>query len=437
MASPPKAKIATVAKVISGFAFKSEEFQENGIPVIKIKNIRLGSVDRSAIQCVPEKYLSLDPKYHVRPGDILISLTGSHINQPNSVVGRVARFPKSFKVALLNQRAGKFIITAPDKCDPSYLYHHLVDEQTRRDIASFAHGAANQANVSPNQVASLKINLPSLPTQRKIAAILSAYDDLIENNLRRIKILEEMAQALYREWFVKFRFPGHEKTRMVDSPLGKIPEGWDVTTLDSVLSVLESGSRPKGGIDPSMRDVPSTGAENILGLGKYDFSKEKYVSREFFEKMKRGHINNGDVLLYKDGAKIGRKSMFRDNFPHSECCINEHVFILRTNEKCGQAYLFFWLDQPDITAGIINLNANAAQPGINQKGVKGLPILLPDRKFLDLFDEFVELLLAELFNLAKKNQVLRRTRDLLLPKLISGELVVSELEIETEGIVNG
>jgi type I restriction enzyme S subunit len=186
-----------------------------------------------------------------------------------------------------------------------------------------------------------------------------------------------------------------------------------------------------------MRDVPSIGAENILGLGKYDFSKEKFVSREFFEKMKRGHINNCDVLLYKDGAKIGRKSMFRDNFPHSECCINEHVFILRTNEKCGQAYLFFWLDQPDITAGIINLNANAAQPGINQEDVKGLPILLPDRKLLDLFDEFVEPLLAKLFNLAKKNQVLRRTPDLLLPKLISGELDVSELEIETGGIVNG
>ena len=290
-----------------------------------------------------------------------------------------------------------------------------------------------QDNLSVDKLLTFEFLVPPLPTQRKIASILSTYDDLIENNSRRIKILEEMAQNLYREWFVKFRFPGHEKARMVDSALGKVPEGWDVTTLDSVLSILESGSRPKGGIDPSMRDVPSIGAENIFGLGKYDFSKEKFVSREFFEKMKRGHINNCDVLLYKDGAKIGRKSMFRDNFPHSECCINEHVFILRTNEKCDQAYLFFWLDQPDITAGIINLNANAAQPGINQKGVKGLTILLPDRKFLDLFDEFVELLLAKLFNLAKKNQVLRRTRDLLLPKLISGELDVSDLDIKTGG----
>jgi len=315
---------------------------------------------------------------------------------------------------------------------PLYVYYFLK----MLNLKQYNSGAG-VPTLNRNHLDTLEIAIHDFQSQRKIASILSAYDDLIENNLRRIKILEEMAQTIYREWFVKFRFPGHEKVRMVDSPMGKIPEGWDVTTLDSVLSILESGSRPKGGIDPSMCDVPSIGAENILGLGKYDFSKEKFVSREFFEKMKRGHINNCDVLLYKDGAKIGRKSMFRDNFPHSECCINEHVFILRANEKCGQAYLFFWLDQPDITAGIINLNANAAQPGINQKGVKGLPILLPDRKFLDFFDEFVEPLLAKLFNLAKKNQVLRRTRDLLLPKLISGELDVSELEIETGGIVNG
>ena len=314
-----------------------------------------------------------------------------------------------------------------------YLFHSPIG---RALIASIATRTA-VSGIRGSDLPSLEVPFPPLPIQHKIASILSAYDDLIENNLRRIKILKEMAQTIYREWFVKFRFPCHEKVRMVDSPLGKIPEGWEVTNLKDVLSRIESGSRPKGGIDPNVKDVPSVGAENILGLGQYDYSKEKYISYEFFKKMKRGHIKSEDVLLYKDGAKIGRKSMFRDGFPHAECCTNEHVFILRTNERCSQPYLFFWLELLDMTERIKQLNANAAQPGINQKGVKGLPILLPDRKFLDLFDEFVEPLLAKLFNLAKKNQVLRRTRDLLLPKLISGELDVSELEIETGGIVNG
>ena len=210
-----------------------------------------------------------------------------------------------------------------------------------------------------------------------------------------------------------------------------VPEGWEKITVGGVLSEIESGSRPKGGIDPTERGVPSIGAENILGLGQYDYSKEKFVSREFFEAMNRGHIQSGDVLLYKDGAHIGRKSMFRDGFPHKVCCVNEHVFILRTNNRCRQSYLYFWLDQPEMTQNIRNLNANAAQPGINQAGVKGLPILLPDQRTLELFDSIIDPVLSQFFNLAKKNANLRRTRDLLLPRLVSGEIDVSELEIET------
>lgn len=216
--------------------------------------------------------------------------------------------------------------------------------------------------------------------------------------------------------------------------LDKIPEEWEVVQLGEVLKSIESGSRPKGGIDSSEREVPSIGAENVLGLGRYDFNKEKYVSREFYENMRKGKVQSGDVLLYKDGAKLGRKSMFRDGFPHEVCCINEHVFILRTNSRCSQNYLYFYLDRPDITQKIINLNTNAAQPGINQAGVKSLPILLPPKELIELFDNKVEPLLGLLFNLAKKNQTLRKKRDLLLPKLISGEIDVSNLDIDTGDI---
>jgi len=238
-----------------------------------------------------------------------------------------------------------------------------------------------------------------------------------------------MAQLIYREWFVNFRFSGYEKVKFVNSELGKIPEGWEVLQLGEVLEGIESGSRPKGGIDSSERGVPSIGAENVLGLGRYDFHKEKYVSREFYESMRKGKVQSRDVLLYKDGAKLGRKSMFRDGFPHEVCCINEHVFILRTNSRCSQNYLYFYLDRPDVTEKIINLNANAAQPGINQAGVKSLPILLSKKELIELFDGKTDPILGLLFNLAKKNQMLRKKRDLLLTKLISGELAVSDLYI--------
>ena len=314
----------------------------------------------------------------------------------------------------------------PKKADAVFI-KYCIDFMKLR-MQQVSHGTT-QDNLSLDKLLHFDFIVPETPVQRKISAILSAYDDLIENNLRRIKILEEMAQTLYQEWFVKFRFPGHQKVKMVDSSLGKIPEGWEVATLDDVLAMLESGSRPKGGIDPKARGVPSIGAENIIGLSRYDYSKEKFVTHEFFDNMNRGHIQSGDVLLYKDGAQIGRKSMFRDGFPHAECCINEHVFIMRTNGRFSQNYLFFWLDQPEMTQNIINLNANAAQPGINQSGVRGLPILLPPTPLLENAEQILEPLLGALFNYAKRNNILRRTRDLLLPKLISGELDVFELDI--------
>lgn len=311
-----------------------------------------------------------------------------------------------------------------------YYYYYFNSERGHANVLSLM----NQVSAAGIRASELGLlNVPNPPTthQRKIAAVLSAYDDLIENNTLRIKILEEITQSIYREWFVNFRFPGHESVKIVESEMGMIPEGWETKTLGSVLDTIESGSRPKGGVSSVSGEVPSIGAEHIIGLGKYDYSKDKYVSRSFFESMRKGWVQDKDVLLYKDGAQIGRKTMFQSSFPHSECCINEHVFILRTNQLCTQNYLYFWLDRPDMTQNIKNLNANAAQPGINQAGVKSLPILLPPQELLETFDEVLEPLLGELFNLAKKNNVLRRTRDLLLPRLISGEMDAENLDINT------
>ena len=153
------------------------------------------------------------------------------MSQPGSVVGRVAIARGLNHVCLLNQRVGKLIFEHSEAQDRQFIYYLLSSHEFRRNIALMAHGAASQANVSPKQIESLEISLPPLQTQQKIASIFSAYDDLIENNNRRIQVLEEMAQRIYREWFVHFRFPGHENVKMVDSELGKIPEGWTYSGL--------------------------------------------------------------------------------------------------------------------------------------------------------------------------------------------------------------
>jgi len=267
------------------------------------------------------------------------------------------------------------------------------------------------------------VEIPSLKEQQHIVEVLSALDDKIELNRQTNATLEAIAQAIFKEWFVDFRYPG-ATGEMVDSELGPIPRGWRVGILSEVLSSIESGSRPKGGVGDLAEGIPSIGAENINGLGFYDFSKEKFVSEEFFAKLKSGIVKSEDVLLYKDGASLGRKTMFMDGFPHQICAINEHVFILRSNNLINQLFLYFWLDQSYMTENIKSLNSNSAQPGINQPAVRSLPILIPEKTISEKFEQIVKPLLSKLFNDCKESYSLSLLRDKLLPKLMSGEIQI-------------
>jgi type I restriction enzyme S subunit len=271
------------------------------------------------------------------------------------------------------------------------------------------------------EIPNIELSIPPLPTQHRIADILSSLDDKIEFNRQTNSTLEAIAQAIFKEWFVNFSFPD-ATGEMIESELGMIPKGWRVGRLGDILSSIETGARPKGGVGYLSKGIPSIGAENIIGLGVYNYSKEKFISIKFFTKMNKGIIKSGDVLLYKDGASLGRKSIFMDEFPHKICAVNEHVFILRTNNQLNQIYLYFWLDQSFMTDNIKNLNANSAQPGINQPGVTSLPILIPNKKTIDEYEQIVGPLLSKLFNNCKESASLSQIRDSLLSKLINGEI---------------
>ncbi len=312
-------------------------------------------------------------------------------------------------------------LTINDKiADYRYVYYNLMSRF--QEIASMAVGGAQQ-NLNADMIRGLEISLPPLSIQRRIADVLSNIDDKIELNRQTNATLEAIAQAIFKEWFVDFRYPG-ATGEMVDSELGPIPRGWRVGILSEVLSSIESGSRPKGGVGDLAEGIPSIGAENINELGFYDFSKEKFVSEEFFAKLKSGIVKSEDVLLYKDGASLGRKTMFMDGFPHQICAINEHVFILRSNNLINQLFLYFWLDQSYMTENIKSLNSNSAQPGINQPAVRSLPILIPEKTISEKFEQIVKPLLSKLFNDCKESYSLSLLRDKLLPKLMSGEIQI-------------
>jgi len=422
-------KLGDFTKVQNGFAFKSSDFKAKGIPIIKIKNITPPTITFEEVQYYNEDIDDKLKPFILQKGDVIISMTGSNVNQMASAVGKVARY-KSDLSALLNQRTGKIIIDS-NIADSDYIYFYIARKEIQYYLAINASGSANQANISPDTIKSIPIALPSLSEQRVIAKILSDLDEKIELNQRMNKTLVAIAQAIFKHWFVNYEFPdengGHYKSNggeMVDSEIGPIPKGWIIKKLGNLLSKIVTGNRPKGGVSKYKKGIPSIGAESINGLCYYDFSKTKYIPESYFYNMKKGIVKNEDILLYKDGAKLGRKSMFLEDFPFRRCCVNSHVFILRSNSLMKQSYLFFYLDQEFMTKNIINLNTNSAQPGINSTSVKTLKILLPSDKILNLFNELVFPILRIMFNNAKENKSLSNLRDTLIPKLMSGEIRV-------------
>ena len=244
--------------------------------------------------------------------------------------------------------------------------------------------------------------------QKAIASVLAAYDDLIENNRRRIRLLEQAARMLYEEWFVRLRFPGHEHVRITNS----VPDGWKTTRLGKVISELESGKRPRGG--SSVQGVPSIGAENILGLGQYEYGKEKFIPADYFASMNKGIVKNRDVVIYKDGANIGRSSYFGDGFPHEKCAVNEHVFRLRALPEIGQNFLYLWVSQDDTRQRIANLNSNTAQPGVSRAKIETLSFTQPAPDVLRRFNDIVEPFIGQTFLLARTCQKLSEVRERLL-----------------------
>src|ERR1035437_1074342 len=260
----PVCRLGAVASVQGGFAFKSGDFIETGVPVLKIKNVRLREVDTTDPAYVDQSLAKDSARYFCKSGDLLISMTGSGPQAPNSVVGRVARFTGPSDKYLINQRVGRFVNKVPDKLDQRYLFYVLAQEETLWKLVSIATGSANQANISGSQIESLEVPLPPLAEQKAIAAVLGALDDKIELNRRMNATLEAMARALFQSWFVDFdpvraKLDGRPPAALdpataglfpatfQDSPLGPIPHGWTVQRLPDAIEVNPRRSL-KGGV---------------------------------------------------------------------------------------------------------------------------------------------------------------------------------------------
>lgn len=411
------------SNVSSGGTPKStnEEYYGGNIPWLNTKEINFNRIYDTEKHITNEGFKNSAAKW-VKKDSVIVAMYGA----------TAAKVAMNMVDLTTNQACCNLTI---DKslANPKFVYYYLYSNYER--LLNLASGAAQQ-NLNSNIIKEFPINIPSLNVQNEIVNLLSTIDDKIELNQKVNKNLEATIKSIFNNWFVDYDFLGYPEFNVDEfqsSELGEIPNGWAVKSLDDdLLESLESGKRPKGGISDINEGIPSIGAENILGLGKFDYSKNKLISYEFFNKMKKGKIKDKDVLLYKDGAQLGRKSLFMKGFPFETCCINEHVFILRTNSNLSPYYLYFWLDQDWMTNEIINLNSNSAQPGINQKDVKSLPILIPSDNIMDKFHEIVSPGMEIIFDNALEIKKLSQLRDTLLPKLMSGEIDVSEINCDLE-----
>lgn len=280
-------------------------------------------------------------------------------------------------------------------------------------------GGSAQPLLTQSVLKQIETFIPSPPIQRKIASILSTYDDLVENNLRRIKILEQMAQALYREWFVKFRFPGHEMVQMVDSPLGKIPEGWEVKTLDSIMDFQGGAQPPRKEWSPE----PHDGYVRMIQIRDYESDQHICFVKDS-EKLRR--CNKEDVMIARYGASVGRICFGLSGV------YNVALVKVLPKKRYYREFLRVFLKDRYFQKMLIGMSGRTAQAGFNKTNLKSIKIAFPkDDVILQSHFQFAEPLLLCVLNIRNKIEILRQTRDLLLPKLISGELDVSDLDIDT------
>ena len=279
-------------------------------------------------------------------------------------------------------------------------------------------GAA-QPFISQTDARNVEIELPSLPVQRRIAGILSPYDELMENSQRRIRILEAMARALYREWFVHFRFPGHEKLLRVASPLGDIPQGWEVVSLDNVCERVTDGSHssPKS----VEEGLPMASSKDMHDWG-LTLETCRFIGREDFDQLVRNGCKpkKNDVLITKDGANY-LKYIFV-NRAEQELVLLSSIAILRPNARINPHLLAAILKSPENKGRLKNYVTGAAIPRIVLKDFKRFQFVMPSKAVQAQWAKIAEPMTEHCWRLVDQIVNLRRTRDLLLPRLLSGTI---------------
>ncbi len=387
-------------------------WSESGIIALSAMNVKQGQlVNLEKAKFVSEDLYRKWMKSEIAKGDILMT--------SEAPLGETYLVPDDRKICLSQRlfciRANSSIIL------PQFLFYFFNTPMSRGQIDLRATGTTVLGIRQPD-LREVPIIVPPLPTQRKIAAILSAYDDLIDNNTRRIKILEDMTQTLYREWFVHFRFPGHENVPMVESALGPIPQGWKIFKYADIVDLSRKGINPSKFPYEIFAhfSIPAFdgGCMPILETGNSIRSSKYLIAEEC-------------ILVSKLNPRIPRVWFPFLETEHRAVTSTEFL-ALNPKPPVDCVFLYNLCRSPEFSAelAVRALGTSGSHQRVKPDDFFNMLVLIPTKFLLNSFCDKVRHMLNISNTLRLKNKNLRQTRDLLLPKLISGEIDVSELDLD-------
>lgn len=399
-----KVKLGDICKyVTSGGTPKSsikEYYEPKQIPWLKTKEVNYCRIYET------ESYISKDGLDNssakmIPQNSVIVAMYGQ-----GDTAGRVA----INKIPLTTNQACCNLIIDETKAYYEFVYYQLVTLYEK--MVSLKNGGA-QPNLNAAIIKSIEIKLPPLKTQRYIADILSAYDDLIENNQKQIKLLEEAAQRLYKEWFVNLRFPGHENTKIVDG----VPEGWQYEKLGDLVKTTSGGT-------PSRRKSEYYVNGNIRWIktkelnDRFIFETEEHITEDAVKNSSAKVLPEGALIVAMYGATIGKIGITAAEMACNQAC----CAFISFDDMISKEYLYCWL--MDNREYLVSQGKGAAQSNLSQEMIRNFSLLCPDKKVIKNFTEIVTTMLENKRVLENKILMLSKARDDLLPKLMSGEVEV-------------
>jgi type I restriction enzyme S subunit len=401
----PTRTISDVTETLIDYRGKTPTKTARGVKLITAKVIKDGFIVDGEHEYIAEAdYDAWMRRGLPKQWDILITT--------EAPLGEVAQLRSPERIAL----AQRVILLRgnPSFIDQGYYFQALKSPLVQAGLKARSSGTT-VLGIKQSELWKVEIPYPELPVQQRIASILSAYDDLIENNTRRIKILEAMAQMLYREWFVNFRFPGHEKVPMVDSELGPIPKRWQPKRLGELCSEVRRGVHPRD-VDP---DTPYIGLEHLprksIALGEWGRAGDVGSTKLRFE---RGEILFGKIRPYFH--KVGVAAV--DGVASSD------AIVIVPKDAAYFSVVLCCVSSEDFVLHAKQTSQGTKMPRANWEVLTKYPLPIPNSPLLEQFNGAIHSIVEMLQNLVFRNRNLRTTRDLLLPKLISGEMPVEAAE---------